>query len=867
MNQGAGPELPAQANIRRATALAAEGNFEGARRVADECEARSAGGADAAMLAAAELIRGIVSTRAESLATATSHYEKALDAAQRAGDVGLVAKAFDALADTYFTRGQWDRVLALVDRLAHANDEASRVNRGLYLLYRAQAYSWLSEPKLADVALTEAFSLAEASHNRALLAQLHMNRGLWTWRYKRDLKATMSEYDQALADAKAADAWQTVVAIYNVSGNPFRNPSTLNPPEALRRYQAGLSIARREHLTTAHLLKNVGETYRLMGDHAKAEQSLQQAAAVADKYDVEEIRWMSRLGLAEMAETKDPALADQYFRQCLELLDAQQNDVLLEDFRAGTLAGAVMFADPYDAYLDFLMSQGKPEQAFLVGERQRARVFLDSLAGARTAMARDLPAGYSDTEQKILTSIKTAQAALRAQGLADDKRRALAQQAEREETNLTALRLRLAVERPALAHARFPKLLTVSDVQSRLLQPDEALLNFYLGAKHSYAWLITRDGLITFTLPARRPIEDVAGKAIAELRDPAAHFGSALAALSRALLVDEIRKKATAKHLIVVPSGILYDVPFEALIDGSGHPLVEQFATSYIPSAASLGFLRTARRTEPAQSTLIAVANPIVSSNAAASTRMADIAHTNLLAPVPRSSEEAHEIASMFEPDARVLEGKHATRSELQTIGFDRARILHFATHGLVDEDRPERSGLVLSANPPADDGLLQTRDIYGLQLNADLVTLSACETALGRRLTGEGMVGMTRAFFYAGSRAVVSSLWDVEDVSTARLMESFYANLRDGQPIDVALQNAKIALMRAGGATSRPFYWGAFIVTGQARAPIPIPPLTWMARVRVVIRRAWPFLVLALFVSLALGYSLRRPRASAAGA
>jgi CHAT domain-containing protein len=212
-----------------------------------------------------------------------------------------------------------------------------------------------------------------------------------------------------------------------------------------------------------------------------------------------------------------------------------------------------------------------------------------------------------------------------------------------------------------------------------------------------------------------------------------------------------------------------------------------------------------------------------------------DLPHLNLLSPLPSTSGEAKRIARLFGSHAIVLDGAQANAAALHAAGAEHARILHFATHGLIDEERPERSGLVLTANPPRDDGLLQMRDIYGLHLDADLVTLSACETALGQNVTGEGMIGLTRAFFFAGARSVVASLWDVEDVATARLMEEFYRNIRGGRPIDIALQQAKMAFIRGGGASSRPFVWASFIVNGQARSTVDVPPSTLPTTIRAI--------------------------------
>jgi CHAT domain-containing protein len=141
-----------------------------------------------------------------------------------------------------------------------------------------------------------------------------------------------------------------------------------------------------------------------------------------------------------------------------------------------------------------------------------------------------------------------------------------------------------------------------------------------------------------------------------------------------------------------------------------------------------------------------------------------------------------------------------------------------------MDEDRPERSGLALSRGPGPSDGILQTREIYALKLDGALVTLSACQTALGREVSGEGLVGMSRAFFYAGARAVTASLWNVSDGSTPDLMENFYGAVRAGAPFDRALAEAKRTLLRSRGERRHPYFWAPFIVMGHAREAVTFP-------------------------------------------
>ncbi|HEY3053072.1 MAG TPA: CHAT domain-containing tetratricopeptide repeat protein [Thermoanaerobaculia bacterium] len=807
---------PSRTSVARGNALVARGDFDAALRAADHADA-------AGQRVASEEIRGAVAEARDSLREAAEHYTRALELAERAGSSPLIAQAFDDLEGLYFQQGNSDRVLELANRMLERPGDP---NRALYLHRRGLAYSEMHETEAAWQALEQALPLAESTGNLKLLGEIHRDRAIWIWRYQRDRARALSEFDQALAYGRRAHAWFVVTSTLHTSGSVFRYSVGTDLPEALRRYNEALTIALREHTGAAHILKNMGDVYRQMGDTARAKVALEEAMQIADRRNVAEVRWQARNQLGTITRDSDPPRAERYFREALDLIESHQSDVLLEDFRPGVLAGAMLWANPYDEYISFLLQQHRPADAFFVAERQRARAFLETLSASREALAREVPSKYSSAERQILDRIKQAQSLLRSDTLADAKRADLVVAVGRYESELSDMRLKLAVEHPSIAHARYPKLWQLSEVQTTLLAPDESLLSFYLGRNQSVAWVVARDHVATFVLPPAKEIERAVRAALEELRNPLARERSALVALSRALSIDAIAQSARGQRLIIVPHGILYDVPFEALVDRGGHPLVERFAVSYAPSASSLAFLRSTPAKAPGPVTLLAVANPIVSGNQVAATRQVDLAHMNLLEPVPHSADEVQQIARLFGRSVRVLEGPHATGSELRR-GLDQTRILHFATHGLIDETHPERSGLVLTADPPRDDGLLQARDIYSLHLSADLVTLSACETALGQNVTGEGIIGLTRAFFFAGARSVVASLWDVEDASTSRLMQRFYANIRRGQPIDIALQQAKLDFIRSGGPTSAPFYWASFVVSGNARATLDVPPST----------------------------------------
>jgi CHAT domain-containing protein len=808
------------ATLARAEQSVAHGDYERATAIADEADRQP----DVASRAAAAKIRGDVAAARDSLAASTEHYERAVQLAIESGDSDLIARAYDKLDSTYALQGRHDKSLDLADRLL-ARAPANDPNRAMILVLRGSAYSNMNDPESADRDFSAALALPGSSDK--VLGIIHRFRGLWLWRFKRDFPGMMHEYDLALEYATRAKAWSLVVMTENAYGNPFRDPQHRNPGEALRHYETGLAIARREHLEARvpYFLKNIGDVYRQIGDEARAKPALEEAIAMGDRYRVQEVRWGARCGLAKLLSAHDPAAAERYFNEALDLLEAQQSGVLLDDFRPGVLADQLRFDDPYDGAIALLLAENRTADAFLVAERKRARIFLETLATARDPLRETLPPGFAAAEHEVLARIRTAQAMLRSAELNDAARAKLLASVERAESDLTQLQLRLALERPAVAHVRYPKLWSVKEIQSRLLAADEAMLAIHLGAARSVAWIITRDRIATITLPAQSAIERTARAAISDLRNPAVHDGANLVALSRALNAGAIAQMPQ-RRLVVVPDGVLHDVPFEALLDAHGQPLVERFAISYAPSASALAFLRSMHQQRAGgATTLIAVANPLIDRSGASSTRQMDLARMGLLGPLPKTADEARGIAKLFGASAIVFEGAHASRAELELPDVQDARILHFATHGLIDETRPLRSGLVLTANPPRDDGLLQMRDIYAMRVNADLVTLSACDTALGENVTGEGMIGLTRAFFFAGARSVAASLWSVEDTATSRFMQDFYANIHGGEPIDIALQHAKIDFIHRGGRDASPFFWAPFIVSGNARAVVDVPP------------------------------------------
>ena len=284
-----------------------------------------------------------------------------------------------------------------------------------------------------------------------------------------------------------------------------------------------------------------------------------------------------------------------------------------------------------------------------------------------------------------------------------------------------------------------------------------------------------------------------------------------------------------AKSVLVVPDGVLYHLPFEALRipDGPGSKyLIENVPVSYCPSASSLMLLKNAGKPGKWKKALLAIGGPAYDLNddyggRAVPGRQIGIkairGRSEMQVPsLPFSKKEVLDIAKQFPARmSDVLTGESASETRLKTMALVDYRIIHFACHGTLDERFPSRSALILSsANTSEDDGLLQTREIYGLAMNAGMVVLSACQTAKGHLEKSEGPMALTRPFFFAGARSIIASLWPISDKATVFFMHEFYRNLVLGRSKSESLRYAKIKMLDS--SWGHPFYWASFMLQGD---------------------------------------------------
>jgi CHAT domain-containing protein/Tfp pilus assembly protein PilF len=432
---------------------------------------------------------------------------------------------------------------------------------------------------------------------------------------------------------------------------------------------------------------------------------------------------------------------------------------------------------------------------------------------------------------------------------------------------------------PRYAALTQPQPITPTTLQSDLLDADTALLTYFLGAERSYLWVITRRTVRSYQLPGRTRIEALARRVYQRLSVPprrtldslglapqaqaaqAARDATDAAELSR-LVIGPAASQLNAHRLLVVSNGLLQYVPFAALPwpgaarGGALEPLLARYEVVTLPSASTLAVLRreTSGRT-PAPKTLAILADPVFQPTdvrvsrppvapqppsasaappaargitlsdepiklAADSFGAADAG--GLLRRLPGTRREAERIAALVAPQERKQALDFAANLQTATSAeLGAYRFVHFATHGLLNTAQPELSGVVFSLvdeSGAPQNGFLRAGEIFNLNLPADLVVLSACQTGVGKEVRGEGLISLTRGFMYAGAPRVVVSLWNVDDDSTAELMARFYEGmLRTHLPPAAALRAAQLAL-RSDPRWRAPYYWAAFTLQGEWR-------------------------------------------------
>ncbi|HEU0251914.1 MAG TPA: CHAT domain-containing protein, partial [Pyrinomonadaceae bacterium] len=562
-----------------------------------------------------------------------------------------------------------------------------------------------------------------------------------------------------------------------------------------------------------------------------------------------------------------PEAALSSIRRSLEIIEDLRANEASPDFRVSYLSGV---RKHYELCIEILMQldrlrpgKGLAAEALLVSEKGRARLLLDLVSESQATLRQGAARELLDRERE-LRSLFGAQAQYRMDLLLSKKDSeelaAIDNQLAQLRAEYQEIQARIRQQHPRLFSLQEP--LNLQQIQNELRAGDTMLLEYALGDERSYLWAVTSNSIQSYELASRVRIEEAARdfyktltarqgsvdknyQANVQAADDA--YLEKATQLSQ-MLLGPLAGQLGNKRLIVVTEGALQHIPLDALPEPGRSEtfMIEYHEVVVLPSVSALIAIRGARnRTSSPNKVLAVIADPVFSSNddrvqsgpvsrgvAQAAGDQKPRRRDGQLARLTYASEEADAISAVAPwGTTLVAKGFEATRETAMSSDIGQYQILHLATHGFLNSDHPELSGIVLStvdSNGNETNGVMPLHDIYSLDLSAELTVLSACQTALGKDIRGEGLVGLTHSFMSAGSNSVVASLWKVDDRATAILMADFYESmLQQGMSPAAALRSAKLKLMKDKNWNA-PYYWAGFVFQGEYTNRIAVARRSW---------------------------------------
>lgn len=794
---------------------------------------------------------------------------QALEKAQQSGKLTTESNVLNNLALSYEHLGEMQKALELYARaLILARQSSNRSAEIRFLSNLGGTYRVLGEWDKAFDRYKAALDMTGSTGDREMTATILINLAD-VYSHRRELAEARDSLSRALALCRQIGDRKTQVFALAGLALLLREEQPAQAA-AWAREAVSLGGTWKEQAMSHYAL---GSVLADAGDRASAQVELAKALALVDQQRDHGRDAEINFELARLArESGDPDGALSRLRPVIDLIELWRGRLVDPDTKTSFLAST---QEIYEFQMNTLMAlhaqrpmEGFAAEALRASEQARARSLLEILNEAQAQIDLGAEPAVLERARQTRQDLSARDYHLREllkQEQPDSEK--LAESRRRLEEALDAYRraqVELRQSSPRYAALTQPQPLSLEEIQRQVLADEGMLLEYSLGAKESYLWAVTADSFASFTLPERDRIEETARRYYELLTARNANpEGESLPAqkqrikatdaeaervardLSR-LILQPVEPLLGRRPLLIVADGALQYVPFAALpLSSTGTPLVTDHEVVNLPSASVLAVLRRELRDrQPAPRTLAIFADPVFEPDderishgpskegpsalpftSVEQTRGGQAPESTVEPDLRRlraSGTEADAIAALLPPEEVFKAvGCAASRAAVTDGRLDLFRTVHFATHGFIESDRPELSRLVMSLydeNGQRQDGFLRLSDIYGLHLDADLVVLSACRTALGKEIRGEGLVGLTRGFMYAGAARVLASLWSVEDRATAELMATFYRGmLRDGLSPAAALRQAQLEVARKPSWRS-PFYWAGFSLQGEWR-------------------------------------------------
>jgi CHAT domain-containing protein/Tfp pilus assembly protein PilF len=765
------------------------------------------------------------------------------------GDIGQYQKALDSYAEArsiYKSLGDLKGEASTVNNTAWIYGELGEDQRALEMYEQAlETYTKLGDTDPTVISNVASSYSKVGQYQRALTSHLRVLEMRRATDDRRGLSITLSNIGNC----------------YYLLGDKTK---------ALDFYNESLKymLQNGDNYYTATVLNHLGVAYRSLGDYDKALNYFNSALAYRKTSGDHRGIATSLSDIARLERDRGNVVeARKRIEETLAEVELVRLKVASPRLRTSYFASVQQYRE---FYIDLLMRlhKDKPSEqlervAFNASETGRARSLLQLLSEASNRIRHGIEPSLLERKRQLAELIDR-EARSQMELLSGKHTEAEADAARKQlsalTTELEELEGRIRESSPQFTALVQPVPLSLEQIQQNVLDRETLLLEYSLGEERSFLWAVTPDAIKSFELPKRAVIEPAARQVYElltartvnvpnetleqrrerlELAD--AEYETASAMLSR-LILGPVAAELKDKRLLIVGDGVLQYIPFAGLPDPTAidtRPLIVAHEVVTAPSASVVGLLRqeTANR-KPASKMVAVLADPVFSNNdpRVAAARLSHPNHVDKSASTYalRSSEpglsglrrlrfsrqEADEIARLAGSDSKLKAVDFAANRTLATSGeLGQYRVVHFATHGIINSNYPELSGIVLSLvdeKSQPQNGFLRLYDLYNLKLSADLVVLSACQTALGKEIRGEGLVGLTRGFMYAGAPRVIASLWQIDDRASAELMKRFYGAMLGEKLRPAAALRAAQVSMSKDPRWRKPNYWAAFTLQGE---------------------------------------------------
>jgi CHAT domain-containing protein len=656
-----------------------------------------------------------------------------------------------------------------------------------------------------------------------------------------DLARADDYFQQALSIRQKADpvGLRTADSLNNLGELKSKRGDLDGAAKYFEQAMAIFQKAAPESLNLAQVRDNLGELAAKHGDNARAEEFYQQALQVQHQLapgSLEESKTLHSLGVvlrgSGQIDKSRPFLAravDAIESQTARLGGSQD---VRSSFRA-------QYAHYYGDLEVTLLDLKQPEQAFQVTERARARSLLQMLAERDLVLSSDVPADIERARKRNAAEYDRTQAQLAQLNPTKDRQKVDELVARLRDLNAERGQIIEKIKNvsPRFASLQYPQPLDLPATR-KILDPGTTLLSYGVFEDRTVLFIVQPEGVDPGFSALTLPVSEK------ELRTKVQEFRRLIAARRQSsdrgliaqsrqlydLLLKPVESSIKASdRLLIVSDGPLQILPFAALRRSAKEYLVEWKPLHTVVSATVYAELKKMRQTAGSKAVQLAAFGdphmPSMSKDALERSEDTELRSASergfTFGWLPFSRQEVERIAALFPRRTQTYLGADASEEHAKALGKD-VRYVHFATHGLLDERFPLNSALVLTIPEKVEEGkengLLQAWEIFEqVRLDADLVTLSACNSGLGQELNGEGLIGLTRAFQYAGAHSILASLWSVDDLRTMELMKRFYGGLKEGKSKDEALRAAQLFVLHSQPSSS-PYYWAAFSLIGDWR-------------------------------------------------